>query len=87
MKTNKYLDTSHGPLLADIWHRHVGDLGNITTTVNGVATINIIDSIIQFYNATQSIAGRTIVVHRMYDDGGQGSGDSNTTGYEFYVCS
>ncbi|CAF3200208.1 unnamed protein product [Rotaria socialis] len=73
-------NTSHGPRNATIMQRHVGDLGNITTDANGIVTINIQDSIIQFYNATQSIANRTIVVHRMYDDGGMGAGESNLTG-------
>ncbi|CAF1032990.1 unnamed protein product [Rotaria magnacalcarata] len=73
-------NTVHGPRSATIMQRHVGDLGNITTDANGTVTINIQDSIIQFYNATQSIANRTIVVHRMYDDGGMGTGDSNLTG-------
>jgi hypothetical protein len=80
----KYLDVSHGPRTADIWHRHIGDLGNITTDANGTVHINIIDIIIQFYNSTQSIAGRTIVIHAMFDDGGNASmGDSMTTGYDF----
>jgi Cu-Zn family superoxide dismutase len=65
-------------------HRHVGDLGNITTDANGTVTVNIVDSIIQFYNTTQSIADRTIIVHLMPDDGG-GVGESNVTGYDFMV--
>ena len=62
-------------------NRHVGDLGNITTDASGTALINISDIIIQFYNSTQSIANRTIVVHAMSDDGGMTDmGDSSTTG-------
>jgi hypothetical protein len=39
------------------------------------------DYIIQLYNATQSIVGRSAVVHLLRDDGGQGGFvDSNTTG-------
>lgn len=83
LKQNKYLDTSHGPRTPDIWNRHVGDLGNITTDENGTVAVAIQDNIIQFYNVTQSIADRTIVVHLMYDDGGFGTGDSSTTGYSF----
>jgi hypothetical protein len=42
------------------------------------------DYIIQLYNATQSIVGRSAVVHLLRDDGGQGGFvDSNTTGYDF----
>ncbi len=80
---SKYLDTGHGPREADIWHRHVGDLGNLTTDANGVININLSDYIIQFYNSTQSIADRTIVIHQMFDDGGStGFAESNITGYD-----
>ena len=75
----QYLDTGHGPITATIYNRHVGDLGNIVTNANGTVTISISDSIIQFYNSTQSIMNRTIVVHYGTDDGG-GVGDSNVTG-------
>ena len=79
-----FLDTLHGPRTADIDHRHVGDLGNITTDENGMVYIDIRDSIIQLYNDTQSIANRTIVVHLHRDDGGEGGfPDSTTTGYDF----
>ncbi|CAF2599152.1 unnamed protein product [Rotaria sp. Silwood2] len=78
-------NTSHGPREAGIWERHVGDLGNITTNANGTANINISDSIIQFYNSTQSIADRTIVVHLLFDDGGHGMNDSLITGYDFLL--
>jgi Cu-Zn family superoxide dismutase len=66
-------------------HRHVGDLGNITTDTNGMVYVNITDIIIQFYNTTQSIAGLTIIVHQMFDDGGTGTGDSSITGYDFVL--
>lgn len=46
--------------------------------------INLSDYIIQFYNSTQSIADRTIVIHQMFDDGGStGLAESNITGYDF----
>lgn len=81
--TGKYLysGTSHGPREADINNRHVGDLGNLVTDASGVININFSDSIIQFYNPTQNIAGRTVVIHQMSDDGGStGTGTSSTTG-------
>jgi Cu-Zn family superoxide dismutase len=66
-------------------NRHVGDLGNLTTNANGVVNVDMEDSIIQLYNATQSIFNRTIVVHLLRDDGGQGGfSDSTTTGYDVY---
>ncbi|CAF3970752.1 unnamed protein product [Rotaria sp. Silwood2] len=74
-------NTTHGPRTADIRNRHVGDLGNLTTNENGTVDIDMEDWIIQLYNETQSIVNRTIIVHRLRDDGGQGGfSDSNTTG-------
>ena len=79
-----FLDKTHGPRLANINHRHVGDLGNIITDENGTVDIDIRDSIIELYNEAQSIANRTIVVHLNRDDGGKGGFiDSTTTGYDF----
>ena len=74
-KKTKYLDVNHGSRFDDILNRHVGDLGNITTNASGTAIIQIEDSIIQLYNMKQSIVGRTIIVHQMFDDGGDGTGD------------
>ena len=77
------LDKTHGPRTAPITGRHVGDLGNVTTDANGRVALDISDSIIQLYNATQSILNRTIVIHLARDDGGMGNfSDSLTTGYE-----
>ncbi len=77
------LDTSHGPRTNNIADRHVGDLGNITTNVNGTVNLNIDDSIIQLYNATQSIINLTAIVHLSRDDAGKGGfADSHTTGYD-----
>ncbi len=78
-----FLDTSHGPRTANITSRHVGDLGNLTTDVNGSVYVNIMDSIIQLFNITQSIMNRTIIIHLNRDDGGLGNySDSTTTGYD-----
>lgn len=76
-----YLGVPHGPKDANITSRHVGDLGNITTDNTGKSVISISDRIIQFYNSTQNIGNRTIVIHVDHDDGGHtGVGTSNTTG-------
>ncbi|CAF1215382.1 unnamed protein product [Rotaria sp. Silwood1] len=73
--------TLHGPREADLKHRHVGDLGNLTANDNGIIIVELSDSIIDLYNVTRSIANRTIVLHAMRDDGGKGGfPDSNTTG-------
>jgi Cu-Zn family superoxide dismutase len=64
----------------------VGDLGNIITERDGAADFDFQDNIIQLYNTTQSILGRTVVVHLLEDDGGQGGHpDSSTTGYDFVL--
>jgi superoxide dismutase, Cu-Zn family len=61
--------------------RHVGDLGNLTTDSNGQVTLNMNDALLSLTNATRSIINRTVIVHRMRDDGGQGGfADSSTTG-------
>ncbi|CAF3970738.1 unnamed protein product [Rotaria sp. Silwood2] len=73
--------TLHGPREADLQQRHVGDLGNLTANDQGIIIVELSDSIIDLYNATRSIANRTIVLHAMRDDGGKGGfPDSNTTG-------
>ncbi|UJR22136.1 hypothetical protein I4U23_025200 [Adineta vaga] len=74
-------NTLHGPREADIKNRHIGDLGNLTANENGIIIVEITDSIIDLYNATRSIANRTVVLHAIRDDGGKGGfPDSNTTG-------
>lgn len=47
-----------GPTHAE---RHVGDLGNVEATANGVAKVNISDSQIQL-SGPHSVIGRTVVV-------------------------
>lgn len=75
------LDVTHGPISGTLMTRHVGDLGNLTTDTNGNVNVNVSDSIIQLYNETQSINGRTVIIHLMRDDGGMGGfADSATTG-------
>ncbi|CAF1086450.1 unnamed protein product [Adineta steineri] len=74
-------NTLHGPRTADIMHRHVGDLGNLTTDASGKVNVDIQDSIIQLGYNNRSIVDRTIVVHLLRDDGGMGGfSDSTTTG-------
>ncbi|XP_042189761.1 superoxide dismutase [Cu-Zn]-like isoform X1 [Callorhinchus milii] len=60
--------------------RHVGDLGNVEANAAGVANIAIEDKIIQL-SGSNSIIGRTLVVHEKDDDLGKGGhSDSLTTG-------
>lgn len=69
---------NHGAQNASI--RHVGDLGNIIASAQGVANIDITDSIIKL-SGSQSVLGRAFVVHAAVDDLGLGdNATSNATG-------
>jgi len=56
--------------------RHVGDLGNVQTDANGVATVNIKDKVISLHGE-HSILGRCLVVHEKPDDLGRGGDDES----------
>ena len=51
-------------------YRHVGDLGNIVADTNGVATINIVDTMVSL-NGINNIIGRGLVIHGGKDDLGK----------------
>lgn len=60
--------------------RHVGDLGNVVAGADGKAAVNITDKMITL-SGSNSIIGRTLVVHADEDDLGQGGHElSKTTG-------
>ncbi|CAG7718354.1 unnamed protein product [Allacma fusca] len=59
--------------------RHVGDLGNIQADENGVATVNVTDSVVSLIGP-YSVIGRAIVVHENIDDLGVNDGESKKTG-------
>ncbi len=61
--------------------RHIGDLGNIQSDVNGNATYELVDSKITLFGVN-SIIGRSLVIHKNEDDLGKGGyDDSLTTGH------
>ena len=62
--------------------RHVGDLGNIETDVNGRAYVGLVERVISLgSNSTRNVIGLPLMIHNLTDDGGHsGKGDSNTTG-------
>lgn len=47
--------------------RHVGDLGNISASEDGTATLELIDTLLTFHGES-SIIGRGMVVHAAEDD-------------------
>ncbi|XP_076372775.1 superoxide dismutase 1 [Tachypleus tridentatus] len=61
-------------------NRHVGDLGNVEASSDGVAKVDIIDKQISLIGQL-SVVGRSIVVHADPDDLGKGGHElSKTTG-------
>ncbi len=47
--------------------RHMGDLGNLVSDENGIATLDYIDPVIEL-DGEFSIVGRSVVVHAQQDD-------------------
>ena len=75
---NPYKMNHGAPYSAD---RHVGDLGNLKTDANGVATFDIIDTMVRL-DGLHNVIGRSIVIHEDADDLGMGNhADSMTTGH------
>lgn len=62
-------------------NRHVGDLGNIQTDINGNAEFSFSDSLVKL-RGPYSIIGRSFIVHEDPDDLGLGGhSDSKITGH------
>ncbi|PAA63629.1 hypothetical protein BOX15_Mlig014161g1, partial [Macrostomum lignano] len=58
--------------------RHVGDFGNIVGGSDGVTRVSITDSVASLVN-TESVLGRSIVIHAGVDDLGRGGHPSSKT--------
>lgn len=70
---------SHGSFTSK--ERHLGDLGNLEADNNGVAKVCFEDNRLSL-RGSNSILGRSIVVHEDEDDLGKGNyADSKTTGH------
>ncbi|KAF8918993.1 superoxide dismutase [Mucidula mucida] len=65
---------THGAPADD--ERHVGDLGNIETDQDGVASFVFSDELLTL-NGLQSIIGRAVVVHAGTDDLGRGDNEES----------
>lgn len=70
---NPFGKTHAGPADKD---RHVGDLGNVTATADGVAKIDMTDKMLSLTGEC-SIIGRTMVVHADKDDLGRGGDEES----------
>lgn len=69
--------THGGPLDTE---RHAGDLGNLKTDPHGNAYLAMIDNQVKLFGS-ESVIGRSVVVHEREDDLGKGSSpDSKLTG-------
>jgi len=66
----------------DSKERHIGDLGNLITDKNGIATYKQIDNVIKLRGTKANIIGRGLIIHADEDDCGLGNEkDSLTTGH------
>jgi Cu-Zn family superoxide dismutase len=59
--------------------RHVGDLGNLKTDVNGEAHYSLKDSVIKLRGEKANIIGRGLIIHADEDDCGQGANEASLT--------
>ncbi|KAI0688874.1 superoxide dismutase [Earliella scabrosa] len=69
-------EVAHGAPSDPPQKRHVGDLGNIKTSSQGVASISLEDPLISL-NGPMSIIGRAVVVHAGTDDLGRGDDEES----------
>jgi len=62
--------------------RHVGDLGNLESNMDGLAKYKFTDKMIKLRGTKQNIIGRGLIIHADEDDCGKGGEpDSLTTGH------
>jgi Cu-Zn family superoxide dismutase len=67
---NPYGKKHGGPFCKE---RHVGDLGNITTNEQGIASYEFTDKCIKLRGTKANIIGRGLVIHEKMDDCGLGN--------------
>lgn len=69
--------TQHGYLPADLFESsHAGDLGNIETGPDGKGTLFLIFPGLTLSGVTNSVAGRSVVLHEKEDDFDQPTGNA-----------
>lgn len=57
--------------------RHVGDLGNLTTDINGCAKYQMEDKVIKLRGNVANIIGRGLIIHEKEDDCGLGNNETS----------
>ncbi|QDU64707.1 Superoxide dismutase-like protein YojM precursor [Planctomycetes bacterium Pan216] len=56
--------------------RHAGSFGNLVANAKGVADFEMVDTTISIAGMKNPILGRSVIVHRDADDGGQPTGNA-----------
>ncbi|ELT88978.1 hypothetical protein CAPTEDRAFT_72786, partial [Capitella teleta] len=75
------LNVNHGGRLQSPFQRHVGDLGNIHVNLDGSASSELKDYLIQL-QGRYTVVGRSVAIHELTDDLGKGGdSDSSTNGH------
>ena len=69
-------NTTHSSKNATETSRHVGDYGNVMSDNDGKLVVAFTDSVSQLYGS-RGILGRTIVLHALADDLGQGGNSTS----------
>jgi Cu-Zn family superoxide dismutase len=71
------LHSPHGNVLQDGVHKaHVGDMGNITASANGEATLDVTLHDITLADGKYTVGGRAIILHEKVDDFSQPTGNA-----------
>jgi Cu-Zn family superoxide dismutase len=71
------MNTPHGNVLKDGTHKaHVGDMGNITASANGEATLQAVLHDVALAGGPNTIGGRAVILHEKADDFSQPTGNA-----------
>ena len=71
------LNTPHGNVLKDGEHKaHIGDMGNITASANGEATLDATLHELTLTGGKYAVGGRAVILHEKADDFSQPAGNA-----------
>lgn len=71
-----YNPEGHAHALPDTTARHAGDLGNLQSDSDGNATYQLTVNNISINGPKNPILGRSVIIHKKVDDGGQPTGNA-----------